>query len=128
MERLDKVLETTRWIKKYHGNLVRIDTNGHGYLLNPRREVIEELREAGVDRLSVSVNAHNVDLYNRICRPQFAEAYESVLEFVEKSTEMLETEMTAVAIPEVDVTEMRKLAKKLDVQLRIRAYKPPLVY
>lgn len=53
LERLDCVLEVTRWVKKYHGNVVRVDTNGHGYLLNGGRDVVGELREAGVDRVSV---------------------------------------------------------------------------
>ena len=36
LERLDCLLEVVRWIRKYYGKPVsiRIDTNGHGYLLN----------------------------------------------------------------------------------------------
>jgi TatD family-associated radical SAM protein len=125
--RIDEVLEITRWIKKYHRNIVRIDTNGHGYLLNPGRKVVEELREAGVDKISVSVNADNKDLYNRICRPQFENAFDNVLEFVEKSRDVFDTEITFVAIPEVDKIKMEELAKNMKVKLRERLYSPPIL-
>lgn len=125
--RIDEVLEITRWIKKYHHNIVRIDTNGHGYLLNPGRKIVEELREAGVDKISVSVNADNKDLYNRICRPQFENAFDNVLEFVEKSRDVFDTEITFVAIPEVDKIKMEELAKNMKVKLRERLYSPPIL-
>ena len=83
-----------------------------------------ELSKAGVDKLSVSVNAHSADLYNRICRPQFADAFTSVLRFIEKSKERLETEITAVSLSEVDLSRIEKLARKLNVQFRIRQYLP----
>jgi cyclic pyranopterin phosphate synthase len=125
--RMDEVLEVARWVKKYHHNIVRMDTNGHGYLLNPGRRVVEELREAGVDRMSVSVNADNKDLYNRICRPQFENAFDSVLEFVEKSRDAFDTEITFVAIPEVDKIKMEELARSMKVKLRERLYSPPIL-
>ena len=43
LERLDVVLEVTRWIKKRSLKLVRVDTNGQGYLLNKGRDVVKEL-------------------------------------------------------------------------------------
>jgi TatD family-associated radical SAM protein len=119
-KRLDEVLEVAKWIKKYHNKVVRIDTNGHGYLLNPGREVVEELKQAGVSKANVSVNADDKELYNKICKPQFENAFESVLDFVEKSRKVLDTEITFVTVPEVDISKMEELAKKLDVKLRAR--------
>ena len=48
-KRLDCLLKVTQWIKKYHGISVRLDTNGQAYLLNPKRNIINELKEAGLD-------------------------------------------------------------------------------
>ena len=124
--RLDEVLDVIKWVKKYN-KTVRIDTNGHGYLLNPGREVIDELKEAGVDKVSVSVNAPNKELYDEVCRPKFENAFESILEFVEKSKNVFDTEITAVTIPEIKISEMEKLAKELGVKFRPRQYLP-LVY
>jgi len=126
MERLDCILEVTRWIRKYYGKIVgiRIDTNGHGFLLNNGREVIKELKEAGVEKISVSLNAHSKEVYNQVCRPMFENAFESIIEFIEKAKEIMDVEITAVAIPEIDILKMKEIAKKMGVNLRIREYIP----
>ena len=124
LERLDCLLEVTKWIKKHSGKVVRIDTNGQGYLLNRERDVVKELKEAGVNKVSVSLNAHNEETYSRICKPQFQNSFEHVLEFVEKAKGELETEITAVTIPEVNVTKVRQLAANMGVRFRVRKYIP----
>lgn len=120
--RMDCILEVTKWIRRYYGKpvCIRIDTNGHGYLLNKGREVLKELEEAGLDKISVSLNAHNEETYNHVCRPKFKDAFRSVLSFVEKAKDNFEVEITAVTIPEVDLREMEKIARKLGVKFRRR--------
>ena len=126
MIRLDCLLEVTRWVRKYHGKglTVRIDTNGHGYLLNEGRGVVKELKNAGINRISVSLNAHNSETYDQICRPRFTAAFESVLEFVERAKEDLEVNLTAVAIPEINIPKVREIAEGIGVKLRIRECVP----
>jgi cyclic pyranopterin phosphate synthase len=125
LERLDLILEVTRWIKKRHWKTVRVDTNGQGYLLNKERDVVRELKEAGVDKVSVSLNAHNKETYNQICKPIFKDAYEHVLEFIKKAKqEGLETEATAVTIPEIEITKVKELAEKMGVKFSAREYIP----
>ena len=67
LERLDIVLEVTKRVKKKYWKPVRINTNGQGCLLNKGRDVVRELKEAGVDKVKVSLNAHNKKIYNQIC-------------------------------------------------------------
>jgi len=125
LERLNLVLEVTRWIKKHHWNTIRVDTNGQGYLLNKGREVVQELKEAGVDKMSVSLNAHDKETYNQVCKPMFENAYESILEFIKKAKqEGLETEATAVTIPEVNLSKVKELAENLGVKFSAREYIP----
>jgi len=124
LERLDCLLEVTRWIKKHSGKVVRIDTNGQGYLLNRERDVVKELKEAGVDKVSVSLNAHNEETYSRISKPQFQNSFGQVLEFIERAKGELEIEVTTVTIPEVDVTKVGQLAAKMGVGFRVRKYIP----
>jgi TatD family-associated radical SAM protein len=126
LERLDCLIEVCKWIRRYYGKpiSIRIDTNGQGYLINKGREVIRELKEAGVDKISVSLNAHNKETYNQICKPAFQESFESVLEFVEKAREKFETEITAVTIPEVDISMVEKIAREMGVKFRLREYIP----
>ncbi len=125
LERLKLVLEVTRWVKKHYWKTVRVDTNGQGYLLNKGRDVVRELKEAGVDKVSVSLNAHDKETYNQICKPVFEDAYENVLEFIKKAKEEgLETEATAVTIPEVDLAKVKELAERIGVKFSVREYIP----
>ena len=123
LERLDLVLEVTRWLKKNYWKTIRVDTNGHGYLLNKGRDVVRELKDAGVDKVSVSLNAHDKATYNQICKPVFEDAYENVLEFIKKAKEEgLETEATAVTIPEVDLAKVKELAERMETKFAVRQY------
>jgi TatD family-associated radical SAM protein len=122
--RLDTVIQVTKVIKKQFRKPTRLDTNGLAYKLNPEREVVDELANAGIDRVCVSVNAYNKELYNSICKPGFADAFDSVLYFVQKAKEAFDTEITAVTLAEVDMTEMAQFAESLGVRFRKRPYIP----
>lgn len=124
LERLDCVLEVTRWIKRRFPIAVCIDTNGQSFLVNKGRNVIEELRQAGVDRLSVSLNAHNKETYNYVCKPKLEDAYENVIGFIEKAKEQLDTEITTVTIPEAALSKVKETADKMRVKFRLREYHP----
>jgi cyclic pyranopterin phosphate synthase len=125
LERLDLVLEVTRWVKKHFWKIVRVDTNGQGYLLNKGRDVVRELKEAGVDKVSVSLNAHDKEAYDQVCKPIFEDAYENILKFIKRAKdEGLDTEATAVTIPEVDLEKVKELAKNMGVKFSLREYIP----
>lgn len=123
--RLDVLLEVARWMWKWHGDSVpiRVNTNGHGCLLNKGRDVAKELRAAGVGSVSVSLNGHNEASYAENCRPEFSGSFAAVLEFVKKAkTAGLNVEVSAVRMPEVDMEKVRAVAESLGVPLRIRDY------
>ncbi len=103
---------------------LRLDTNGHGYKLNPNRDVTEELKNAGIDKVSVSLNAQDKQTYNEVCRPAFPDAYEAMLEFIAKAKTQLEVEATAVRIPEIDMQKTQAAAETLGVKFKIREYTP----
>jgi len=123
--RLDTVLEVTRQIKKQHTNIIRVDTNGQAQLINQHRDVIKEMKQAGVDKVSVSLNGHNKQTYDHTCRPKFENAFQEVLHFIKRAKEeKLDTEITAVTIPEVDIVKVREIAANMGVKFRVRAYVP----
>ncbi|MEM1766452.1 MAG: TatD family nuclease-associated radical SAM protein [Candidatus Bathyarchaeia archaeon] len=124
--RLDCIIEVCNWIKRHYGKIVRLrlDTNGQGYLLNEGREVVNELKEAGIERVSVSLNAPDKETYNIICRPKFENAFESVIAFIEKAKKHMDVEVTAVSIPEANIDKIAELANSLGVKLRVREYIP----
>lgn len=124
---LDVLLEVTQWIQnRYRGTVeVRVDTNGHGYVLNKGRNVAEELKAAGVNKVSVSLDGHDDETYNANCKPNFVGAFGTALEFVKKALKAgLQVEISAVRMPEVDIEKVEVLAKSLGVPLRIRDYIP----
>ncbi|MCW4046398.1 MAG: TatD family nuclease-associated radical SAM protein [Candidatus Bathyarchaeota archaeon] len=125
--RLDVLLEVARWIRKRCAGsvLIRVDTNGHGYMLNKNRDVAEELRSAGVSKVSVSLNGHDEASYAENCRPIFDGAFSAVLDFVKKAkTAGLNVEVSTVRMPEIDVEKVRAIAESLNVPLRVREYIP----
>jgi TatD DNase family protein len=103
---------------------VRINTNGQGQLINRERYVIEELKQTGVDRISVSLNAHDQQTYNYVCKPKFENAFQQVLSFIECAAKVLDTEITVVTIPEVDISKIRQIAMAVSAKFRIRQYIP----
>jgi cyclic pyranopterin phosphate synthase len=125
--RLDVLLEVARWIRKRCGGsvAVRVDTNGHGYVLNKGRDVAEELLAAGVSKVSVSLNGYDEASYAENCRPSFGGGFAAVLEFVKKAKDAgLLVEVSAVRMPDVDVGKVKAVADSLGVPLRVREYIP----
>ena len=125
-ERLDVLLSVARWVRQHYGRplQIRLDTNGHGYMLNAGRDVAAELKAAGVDKVSVSLNAGDRETYLEICKPTFPEAYEAVLEFIRRAKLVLEVEVTAVRLPEVDLAKVQAVADGLGVVFKVREYIP----
>jgi TatD DNase family protein len=117
-----EVVKTVAAEVKKRGGRVRIDTNGHGNLIN-KRNVLPEL--AGlVDAVSVSLNAQNAELYNKVSQPQFGIAtYDAVKEFISEAVKYLpDVTVTVVALPEVDVEACRKIAEGLGAKFRVREF------
>ncbi|MCW4045876.1 MAG: TatD family nuclease-associated radical SAM protein, partial [Candidatus Bathyarchaeota archaeon] len=123
---LDCLVEVARWIRRNYAKpvVIRVNTNGHGYVLNAGRDVVAELKAAGVDKVSVSLNAHDEAVYSEVCKPAFAGAYDAVLKFIERAKAELDVEVTAVTTPEVDLREVEALAKRLGVKFRLRVCVP----
>ena len=123
-ERLDILLMFTKWLRQHYGKplRIRLNTNGHGYVLNPGRDVAAELKAAGVDKVSASLNAGDEETYFEICKPTFEDAYEAVIDFICKAKLVLEVEATVVRMPEVDVGKTKAVADRLGVKFRIREY------
>jgi cyclic pyranopterin phosphate synthase len=125
--RLDVLLEVARWLRECCGGsvLIRVDTNGHGYVLNKSRDVAEELRDAGVSSVSVSLNGYDEASYAVNCRPEFSGGFAAVVDFAKKAKKAgLNVEFSAVRMPEVNMDKVKAIATSLDVALRIRDYIP----
>lgn len=119
--RLDVVKAVAAAVKQ-QAVKVRIDTNGHGNLIH-KRNILPEL--AGlVDALSVSLNAQNAELYDKICQPKFGPlSYEAVKDFIREAVKYIsEVIVTVVEYPGVDIPACEKIAAELGAKLRVREY------
>jgi TatD family-associated radical SAM protein len=118
--RLDTLLKVTWWLHE-RGKRVRLDTNGHAKLMYPERDVVAELKVAGMESVSVSLNAEYAEKYNHLCNPEFSNAYASLLEFTKESVKAgMRTQMTVVGMPEIDIVECEKIATGLGATFRVR--------
>lgn len=118
--RLEAVKKVSAWLKK-EGKRVRINTNGHGNLINGRN-ILPELKGL-VDAFSVSLNAEDSDTYQRICRPDDHRAWEATVDFVRKAVqEGFEVLVTVVDVAGVDVAHCESIAKGLGASFRVRHY------
>ncbi|ADI74449.1 Radical SAM domain protein [Methanohalobium evestigatum Z-7303] len=118
--RLDDMLSLIRWLKG-HGAYVRLDTNGHAQLLYPNRDVVKELKDAGLDAISVSLNAESEDIYNRLCQPRYKNAYQSMLDFTKKAVNLgMRTRMTVVGFTEIDIEKCKRIADNMGADFHVR--------
>ena len=119
--RLDLVKQVAAWLHE-RGVKVRINSDGQANLVHGR-DILPEL--AGlVDTLSVSLNAADGEIYQRICRSPFGkEAYEGVKDFLRRAPAHIpEVIATVVTLPGIDVAACRAVAKELGVKFREREY------
>jgi TatD DNase family protein len=119
--RLDLVKQAAGWLKERKA-WVRINTNGQGNLI-AGRNIVPEL--AGlVDEVSISLNVHDSETYDKICPSRFGSAaYQAVKDFaVECRKAGIKTTVTVMDMPGVEVEMAKQTAKELGVNLRIRHY------
>ena len=118
LQRLDTVKNIATWVKEM-GGVVRINTNGHGNLIH-KRNIVPELRGI-VDSISISLDAHDEETYNRICKPVFLNAFNEILQFTRQAKEAIpEVQVTVVTMEGVDIDKCRGIAKELGVPIRVR--------
>jgi cyclic pyranopterin phosphate synthase len=123
--RLDLVLGVTEWLRLRRIRS-RLDTNGHGPLLNPDVDVPAALAAAGLNAVTVSLNAATPGEYERVCRPVFAKSYRAVLRFAEQCVvQGIETTLTAVDYPGADLAGVADVAAAMGAGFRARGYAAP---
>lgn len=123
--RLDEVIGVAEWLKLRRISS-RLDTNGHGQLLHPERDVVRELAAAGLGAVSVSLVAHNSEVYNQLCRPMFSKSYRAVLKFAQDClAEGLKVTLSVVELPEVDIEACRSIAEKMGADFKVRQLLTP---
>jgi TatD DNase family protein len=121
--RLEVVLELTRRLKAAGVRRVRLDTDGLASL-REGRDVVPELRSAGLDAVSVSLNAADAATYARLCPSAYGEAaYPAVKAFIRSAVAHLaEVAASAVGVEGLSEPECRAVAEGLGARFRWRPY------
>jgi TatD DNase family protein len=120
--RLDVIKAVAAKLKSKSGIIIRLDTNGHGNLFWGRN-IVPELKGL-IDIVSVSLNAENAKLYNKICRSVYGEkAYQAVIEFIKECKKYIpQVEATVVDLPVINKEACKKIAEELGVLFRVRSF------
>ena len=103
---------------------IRLNTNGHGNLIN-HRDIVPEM-QGRLDAVSVSLNASNKEEYLRLTRPGIGEkGWDAMLDFVREAKKYVPRVMVTV----VDYDQTReeinaagKLAESLGASFRVRPF------
>lgn len=122
---LDLVISVAKYIKENYPNTkIKINTNGHANAVH-KKDVIADLKNY-IDEISISLNAHNEDLYKELSQPKIENAYFEMLDFAKKCAENdIKTVLSVVTNfknYEIDLQSCEKIAHDIGAKLRERPW------
>ena len=103
------------------GGKTRLNTNGHGSIIN-ERDIAPELK-GRLDGINISLNASDAHRYAKLCRPLYPEmAFDSMLFFARACrAQGLNCWFSVVdCIGEEEIAKCRAVAEKVGIPLRVR--------
>lgn len=108
--RLDALKEVARWVKA-NGGKTRLNTDGHGSVINGRN-IVPEL--AGlIDSVSISLNSTDPEQYGQLMRLDGKRFFPAMVDFAREAVKVLpKVVMTVVDLNEVDKTKAKKLVEE----------------
>lgn len=123
-EALDVLLKLAKEIKRRSAIPIRINTNGHGSLIN-KRNIIPEL-EGLIDAVSISLNAPAAEKYYELTRSNFGkESFDAVIVFakeVKKYIPSVTLTTVSTTLTSEEEKACKRLCEELGVTYRIRAW------
>lgn len=103
---------------------IRLNTNGHGSLIN-HRDIAPEM-QGRLDAVSVSLNGSNEEEYLRLTRPGAGgKAWEAMLDFVRQAAKFVPRVMVSIVDYDKSPQEIeacRQLAESLGATFRVRPF------
>ena len=118
--------EFCKYLRKNYPQIkIRVNTNGHANVIY-KTNVAEEFKDL-IDAVSVSLNAADADMYNEICKPKIANAYEEVKKFIKACTDAgIDVSASIVTgfdkIHYIDAEKCEQIAKSLGAKFRNREF------
>jgi len=108
--RLDALKEVSRWVKA-KGGKTRLNTDGHGNVIN-KRNIVPEL--AGlVDAVSISLNTTDPKQYGELMQIDGEKFFAAMIDFAKEAVKVIpRVVMTVVDLNEVDKEKARRFVEK----------------
>ncbi len=123
--RLDVIKEVAKKIKDAGGR-VRVNTNGHGNVIN-KRNILPELKGL-VDEISISLNADNSEAYDAVAQPLPSfrgMIYDEIKTFIAEAQKYIPAVQATIVTHQEDVDEAKCediVKKEFGVHYRARRY------
>ena len=118
--RWDVVKDISKYIK-VNGGKTRLNTNGHGNIIN-KKDIIPEMKDL-IDIVSISLNTFDRKQYSKLVGLETS-YFDEMIEFAKKSKPFVEqVVMTIVSIEEVDIERARKITEEeIGAEFRVREF------
>ncbi len=108
--RLEVVKEVGAWVKQHNGR-VRLNTDGHGNVIN-HRNIIPELVGC-VDAVSISLNSTDPEQYGRLMKIDGQKYFPAMVEFAKECVRhQFDVTMTIVDLDDVDELHAKAFVEK----------------
>jgi TatD DNase family protein len=119
--RFDEVKLVAKWVKELGGK-VRLNTDGHGDVIN-KRNIAPELKGL-FDMVSISLNSIDPEQYGEMMRVDGKRFHKAMVEFAREARQYVpDVVMTVVDIESVDVEGARRYVEDVvGVKFKIRPY------
>lgn len=118
--RWDVVKQIAKYVKD-KGGKTRINTNGHGNLIN-KRDITSEMKDV-IDVVSISLNSYDEKQYAELMRVS-EDHFKEMKTFAIKAKPFVKkVVMTVVSLDEVEIEESRKVVEdEIGAEFRVRHY------
>ncbi len=119
--RLDAVKDIARWVKA-HGGRTRLNTDGHGNIIN-KRNIVPELVGL-IDAVSISLNAIDPVQYGELMRIDGKTFFPAMLDFAREARRLLpRVIMTVVDMDGIDIAQARRFVEhEIGAEFQARPY------
>lgn len=117
--RWDVVKQIAKYVKD-NGGKTRLNTDGHGNVIN-KRDITPDL--AGlIDEVSVSLNSDDPEQYSKLMRVE-PKMFNEMIDFVKSAKQYSKVIMTVVGMSDIDTERARKFVEdEIGVTFRTRPY------
>lgn len=118
--RWDIVKEISKYVKDNGGN-TRLNTNGHGNIIN-KKDITSEMKGM-IDVVSISLNTFDPRQYSELVGLETS-YFDEMIDFAKKSKPYVDkVVMTIVSIDEVDIERARKITEEeIGAEFRVREF------